>query len=89
MHAQHYTDNKQPLKICAFNIQIFGRTKFGKPAVVNTLSKVIEFGVQLTFNLNFTANPIQIVRQCDVVLIQEIRDSSETIIYKFLDVVNR
>ena len=30
----------QPLKISAFNMQIFGKTKYSKPAVVAELKKV-------------------------------------------------
>nr|XP_054750519.1 deoxyribonuclease-1-like [Lytechinus pictus] len=54
--------------IAAFNIQVLGKTKMGKPEVVNYLTKII-------------------VRY-DIVLIQEIRDISETAIYELLDGVN-
>ena len=56
------------LKIGAFNVQVFGTTKFSNSAVVATLSKI--------------------VRRYDVVLIQEIRDSAQTVIYSFLGIVN-
>ena len=71
--APDNTGNGQPstsdvIKVAAFNIQIFGKTKLGKTQVVNTLA--------------------QIVRNFDVVLVQEIRDSSQTTAPTFLDVIN-
>jgi len=56
------------LRVSAFNIQVFGQTKMGKPEVVSCLRRII-------------------VRY-DIVLIQEIRDSSETAIYDLLREVN-
>ena len=49
---------KTTIKIAAFNIQIFGKSKRAKPDVVDVLRKV--------------------VREFDVVLVQEIRDASQT-----------
>eukprot|EP00731_Ephydatia_muelleri_P021690 Em0014g281a len=56
------------LKIGAFNVQVFGPTKFSDSTVVATLSKI--------------------VRRYDVVLIQEIRDAAQTVIYSFVGIVN-
>ncbi|XP_078666391.1 deoxyribonuclease-1-like [Branchiostoma floridae x Branchiostoma belcheri] len=56
------------LKIGAFNIQTFGRTKMSKPEVVEVL--------------------LQIAERYDILLIQEIRDSTFTAIYSFLDQLN-
>jgi endonuclease/exonuclease/phosphatase family metal-dependent hydrolase len=59
---------QQPLKIAAFNVQVFGRTKLAKPEVVDILK--------------------QIVHRYDIILIQEIRDVTETTIPAFTDIVN-
>jgi len=56
------------LLVGAFNIQVFGVSKMGKPDVVNVLKKIL-------------------IRY-DVVLIQEIRDSSDTSIHQLLAEVN-
>jgi len=56
------------IKIAAFNIQIFGKSKRSKPDVMDVLKKV--------------------VREFDVVLIQEIRDASETTAPIFLEQIN-
>ncbi len=56
------------IKVAAFNIQVFGRTKRDKPEVMNVLA--------------------HIVREFDVVLVQEIRDSSETTAPFFLETIN-
>ncbi|CAH1252054.1 DNASE1 [Branchiostoma lanceolatum] len=56
------------LKIGAFNIQTFGRSKMSKPEVVEIL--------------------LQISERYDILLIQEIRDSTFTAIYSFLDQLN-
>lgn len=56
------------IKIAAFNIQIFGRTKRAKTEVMDVLADT--------------------VREFDVVLVQEIRDSSETTAPIFLDHIN-
>ena len=56
------------IKVAAFNIQIFGRTKREKTEVMDVLA--------------------QIVREFDVVLVQEIRDSSETTAPIFLEAIN-
>ena len=60
--------NCSTLKISAFNIQIFGRTKAGKSEVMSVLANI--------------------TRQYDIMLIQEIRDSSMTAIFQLLDLVN-
>ncbi|XP_038078126.1 deoxyribonuclease-1-like [Patiria miniata] len=56
------------LVIGAFNIQVFGLSKVGKPDVVETLVKIL--------------------RRYDLVLIQEIRDSSQTAVPTLLKLVN-
>jgi len=56
------------IKVAAFNIQIFGRTKREKEDVMAIL--------------------VNITRQFDLVLIQEIRDSSETTAPLFLELIN-
>jgi endonuclease/exonuclease/phosphatase family metal-dependent hydrolase len=57
------------IKIAAFNIQIFGKTKRAKPDVMNVLT--------------------QIARQFDIMLVQEIRDSSETTAPYYLNLINQ
>jgi len=52
------------VKIGAFNIQSFGKTKYGRQDVRDYLTKI--------------------VTQYDAIMIQEIKDVSQTIIYKFL-----
>ncbi|AFU97810.1 endonuclease/exonuclease/phosphatase family protein [Simiduia agarivorans] len=56
------------LKIASFNIQIFGMTKAGKPAVMAELA--------------------DIVRQYDVVAVQEIKDASQQVPTLFLNTIN-
>ncbi len=56
------------IKIAAFNIQIFGKSKRAKSDVMDVLKKV--------------------VREFDVVLIQEIRDASQTTAPIFLEAIN-
>ncbi len=56
------------IKVAAFNIQIFGTTKAGKPEVMSILSKII--------------------RNYDVIAVQEIRDSSQTALPMLMDAVN-
>eukprot|EP00954_Amorphochlora_amoebiformis_P029368 1393065-Amorphochlora_amoeboformis.AAC.3 len=51
------------VSIAAFNIQVFGESKFSKPDVVTEL--------------------LRICKRYDMVVVQEIRDSSETVIYDF------
>lgn len=58
----------ETIKVAAFNIQIFGKTKREKTNVMNTL--------------------VEIIREFDVVLVQELRDSSETTAPIFLDAIN-
>lgn len=59
---------KDPLKFGAFNIQVFGVTKFAKEDIVGHIIKIIQ--------------------RYDVVLVQEIRDSSEEVIYDLIERVN-
>ncbi|NQT09136.1 endonuclease/exonuclease/phosphatase family protein, partial [Candidatus Bathyarchaeota archaeon] len=61
-------EDPSTIKVAAFNIQIFGRTKREKEDVMAIL--------------------VNITRQFDLVLIQEIRDSSETTAPLFLDMIN-
>ncbi len=56
------------LKLGAFNLQIFGTTKAGKPEVMEILSKII--------------------RNYDVIAVQEIRDASQTALPALRDIVN-
>ncbi|MFZ3059081.1 MAG: endonuclease/exonuclease/phosphatase family protein [Candidatus Methanoperedens sp.] len=56
------------IKLAAFNLQVFGTTKAGKPEVMGVLSKII--------------------RNYDVIAVQEIRDSSQTSLPKLRDAVN-
>jgi endonuclease/exonuclease/phosphatase family metal-dependent hydrolase len=56
------------LNVGAFNIQVFGQAKMGKPDVVEVLKKIL-------------------IRY-DIVLIQEIRDASNTAIHELLRQVN-
>ena len=56
------------IKLAAFNLQVFGTTKAGKPEVMDVLSKII--------------------RNYDVIAVQEIRDSSQTALPKLRDTVN-
>jgi endonuclease/exonuclease/phosphatase family metal-dependent hydrolase len=58
----------ETVKIAAFNIQIFGKTKSEKD-VMNALTKI--------------------VREFDIVLIQEIRDASEQTIPSFVEKINQ
>ena len=58
----------EKIKVAAFNIQVFGRTKREKTEVMSILA--------------------QIIREFDVVLVQEIRDSSETTAPIFLEAIN-
>ena len=56
------------IKLAAFNLQIFGTAKAGKPEVMSVLSKII--------------------RNYDVIAVQEIRDSSQTALPLLRDAVN-
>jgi deoxyribonuclease-1-like protein len=56
------------IKVAAFNIQVFGRTKRGKPEVMDVLADV--------------------AREFDVMLVQEIRDSSGETAPAYLDLIN-
>ncbi len=56
------------IRIGAFNIQVFGKTKAAKDSVMDVL--------------------VRIVREFDVVVVQEIRDSREQVADRFLDRIN-
>ncbi len=56
------------IKVAAFNIQVFGRTKRGKPEVMDVL--------------------VDVAREFDVMLVQEIRDSSGETAPAYLDLIN-
>ncbi len=56
------------IKVAAFNIQVFGRTKRGKPEVMEVL--------------------VDVARGFDVMLVQEIRDSSGETAPAYLDLIN-
>ena len=56
------------LKLAAFNLQIFGTTKAGKPEVMGVLSRII--------------------RNYDVIAVQEIRDESQTALPLLRDDIN-
>ncbi|EMR73176.1 hypothetical protein MCGE09_00013 [Thaumarchaeota archaeon SCGC AB-539-E09] len=58
----------QKIRLAAFNIQIFGKTKREKKEVVDVL--------------------VRVIREFDIVLVQEIRDSSEETAPFFLDKIN-
>jgi len=62
------TDSNGTIKVAAFNLQIFGTTKAGKPEVMEVLSKII--------------------RNYDVIAVQEIRDSSQASLPMLRDAVN-
>lgn len=62
------TDSNSTIKLAAFNLQVFGTTKAGKPEVMGILSKII--------------------RNYDVIAVQEIRDSSQTALPMLKDAVN-
>lgn len=56
------------VRIATFNIQNFGKTKAGKPAILKYLSEV--------------------VREFDIVAVQEVSDVSETVPKKFVEAIN-
>ena len=56
------------IKICSFNIQVFGTSKLKKPQVMDVLAKVI--------------------RRFDVVAIQEVRSTDDSVVPKFVEMVN-
>ncbi len=62
------TGDPRSLRVGAFNIQVFGRTKMATDAVPQVLVKILS--------------------RYDLVLIQEIRDSSETAILELLEELN-
>lgn len=57
-----------PIRIASFNIQVFGSSKLAKPAVMETL--------------------VKIVRQFDIVAIQEVRATDPTIVQQFVAMIN-
>lgn len=56
------------IKICSFNIQVFGTSKLGKPQVMDVLAKI--------------------VRQFDLVAIQEVRSTDQTVVPRFVELIN-
>ena len=58
----------EPIKVAAFNIQIFGQSKRSKPEVMEVL--------------------VDVAREFDVMLVQEIRDSSGETAPTYLDLIN-
>ena len=56
------------IRVAAFNIQVFGKTKAGKDSVMSILARI--------------------VREFDLVVVQEIRDISETVADDFLTRIN-
>lgn len=56
------------LRVAAFNIQVFGKTKAGKPDVMDVLART--------------------VREFDIVVVQEVRDATESVADTFLDRIN-
>ncbi|MCD4844968.1 MAG: endonuclease/exonuclease/phosphatase family protein [Methanosarcinales archaeon] len=62
------SDLNNDIKLANFNIQVFGKSKAGKPEVMEIVSKII--------------------RNYDIVAIQEIRDASQTTMPKLKEKVN-
>jgi endonuclease/exonuclease/phosphatase family metal-dependent hydrolase len=58
----------EPIKVAAFNIQVFGQSKRGKPEVMEVL--------------------VDVAREFDVMLVQEIRDSSGETAPAYLEHIN-
>lgn len=56
------------IKICSFNVQVFGTSKLKKPQAMDVLTKV--------------------VRRFDVVAIQEVRSTDDTVVPQFVQMVN-
>lgn len=56
------------IKICSFNIQVFGTSKLKKPQAMDVLSRI--------------------VRRFDVVAIQEVRSTDDTVVPQFLQMIN-
>ncbi len=56
------------IKICSFNIQVFGVSKMKKPQAMDVLTRV--------------------VRRFDVVAIQEVRSTDQTVVPKFVEMIN-
>jgi deoxyribonuclease-1-like protein len=59
---------RETIKICSFNIQVFGTSKLKKPQVMDVLTKVI--------------------RRFDVVAIQEVRSTDDTVVPRFVEMVD-
>jgi len=62
------TVDAQEVRIAAFNIQVFGKTKRSNPEIMDVL--------------------VEIAQQFDIVVVQEIRDATETTADIFLDELN-
>jgi len=61
-------ESDETIRIAAFNIQVFGVTKMGKPHVMDVLAEVM--------------------RRFDVIAIQEIRSVDQTLMPRFVELVN-
>ena len=66
---QSTSNNVPKIKIAAFNIQVFGKSKADKPEVMNIIAKI--------------------AREFDVVLVQEIRDSTGETPELYLNEINK
>jgi deoxyribonuclease-1-like protein len=66
--SQPVTQSGDTIKVCSFNIQVFGTSKLKKPQVMDVLTKV--------------------VRQFDVVAIQEVRSTDDTVMSRFVEMIN-
>jgi deoxyribonuclease-1-like protein len=68
VHSVTHRGSDETIRMAAFNIQVFGVTKLGKPHVMDVLAEVM--------------------RRFDVIAIQEIRASDQTLMSQFIDLVN-
>jgi deoxyribonuclease-1-like protein len=66
--APEPTPEEASIKVAAFNIQVFGKSKRGKPEVMEVL--------------------VDVAREFDVMLVQEIRDSSGETAPAYLELIN-
>lgn len=66
--AQPPAQTGDTIKICSFNVQVFGTSKLKKPQAMDVLTKV--------------------VRRFDVVAIQEVRSTDDTVVPKFVEMIN-
>jgi endonuclease/exonuclease/phosphatase family metal-dependent hydrolase len=68
LRAPPVTRNGDAIRVAAFNIQVFGRSKIDKPGVVDILARI--------------------VRQFDVIAVQEIRSRDQDILPSFIERIN-